>query len=92
MGWHGGGNPNSRYLGYATGQADGAYIYVQRKRLRIDLKIPADRAEEITEAGFEVKHSDNFQAKQGWLTGLQVPHDSKRLDEVVDLLVEALEV
>ena len=42
-------NPNSRYLGYATGRADGAYVYVQRKRLRIDLGIPADRADELFE-------------------------------------------
>lgn len=85
-------NPGRPYLGYATGRSDAAYVYVQKERLLIDLRISADRADEIIAAGFEVKPRDNFQGKQGWLTGLYVPHDSKRLDEVVDLLVEALEV
>ena len=84
-------NRNSRYLGYATGErSDGLYVYVQKKGLRFDLRVSGDRADELRHKGFDVRPVDNYQAKAGWLTGLAVPHDTDRLDEIVDLAVEAL--
>ncbi len=84
-------NPNSQYLGYARGNAsDAAYIYVQRKGLVIDLDVSVDRVEQLTVLGFEVKPRENFQAKAGWLTGLRVPYDTDKHQEIVSLLLEAL--
>jgi len=85
-------NRNNRCLGYATvGRSDAFYIYVQKKRLLIDVRVPNDRSEELGRKGFEVKHRNNYQGRAGWLTGLLVPHDTSNLDVIVELAVEALQ-
>ena len=85
-------NRNSRYLGYATaGRSDALYVYVQKKRLLLDVRVSDDRVEELRGKGFEVRPRDNFQAKSGWLTGLLVPHDTDNLDQIVELAIEALQ-
>lgn len=85
-------NPGSRYLGYANGPSrDALYIYVQKKALVMDMRLPADMTEDLRARGFDVRPRDNFQGRQGWLTGLHVPHDSDREKEVVALMVEALQ-
>lgn len=84
-------NRNSRYLGYSrVGRRDTLYVYVQKKRLVLDVLVSDARAEEFGRKGFEVRTRDNFQAKRGWLTGLIVPHDTDKLDDVIELAVEAL--
>ena len=84
-------NPNGPYLGYAVGdQSNAIYVYVRKSGLLIDLRIPKERAEAVRAKGFEVRERDNYQSKAGWLTGLRVPHDTGRLDEVVQLALEAL--
>lgn len=85
-------NPRSRYLGYSVGGSDAAYIYIQKKRLLIDLKLSSDIADEIRSRGFKVQPRNNFQGRNGWLTGLIVPYDCFNRDDVVDLLLEALDV
>jgi len=37
-----------------------------------------------------VKPRDNFQAQNGWLTGLIVPHDTDKVADVARLAIEAL--
>ena len=66
-------------------------MYVQKKELRIDIRLPVDRSDEIVASGFKIRHTDNFQAKAGWVTGLRAPHDTKKRVELVDLLLEALQ-
>ena len=84
-------NPKSRYLGYANAPgSNGLYVYVQKKKLVIDVRVSAEVQEELKERGFEVRPRDNYQAKAGWLTGLIVTHDCKELDTVVKLATEAL--
>jgi len=84
-------NRNNRCLGYArVGRSDAFYIYVQKKRLLIDVRVSPDRSDELGRKGFEVKYRNNFQGRAGWLTGLLVPHDTANLDVIVDLAVEAL--
>ena len=56
----------------------------------LDLRIPRARAEAVRAKGFEVRERDNFQSKAGRLTGMRVPHDTDRLDEIVQLALEAL--
>ena len=85
-------NRNSRCLGYVTdGRSDALYVYVQKKRLLLDVRVSDDRVEELRGKGFEVRPRDNFQAKSGWLTGLLVPHDTDNLDQIVELAIEALQ-
>lgn len=85
-------NPNSRYLAYGlAGGKDALYVYVQKKGVLIDMRVSADRADELRRQGFDLRPRNNYQAKAGWLTGLFVPHDTSRIDEVVLLAVEALQ-
>lgn len=84
-------NRNNRCLGYArVGRSDAFYIYVQKKRMLIDVRVSPDRSDELRRKGFEVQYRNNFQGRAGWLTGLLVPHDTASLDVIVDLAVEAL--
>ncbi len=85
-------NRNSRYLGYARGnRSDALYVYVQKKRLLLDLRIPKEREEELRRQGFQIRPRDNYQSKSGWLTGLIVPVDTDDLPEVTGLALEALQ-
>jgi len=80
-------NTNSRYFGYSTGK-DRAYIYVQKDRLRIDLDISRDFEANLKEEGFEVHFINNFQGKDGWLTGWRVPHTTS-IERVMKWLLKA---
>ena len=85
-------NPNSRYLGYAAeGRGDAVYVYVQRKRLVIDLRVSAELADDLRDRGFQVSPRNNFQGRAGWLTGLIVPHDTRASDQIISLMQEALQ-
>ena len=84
-------NLNSRYLGYGlTNSSDVLYVYVQKRGLLIDIRLSADRADELRRMGFKLRPRDNYQAKAGWLTGLFVPHDTDKCEEVVALALEAI--
>lgn len=79
------------YIGYGTGsEGDAVYVYVQKKRLMIDLKIREARADELRKLGFEVRPQRNYQGAAGWLTGWIVPHDTDKVEVVVKYAVEAL--
>jgi len=83
-------NPRSRYLAFAVGRSDAAYIYLQKRRLLLDVRVPQTRAADLTRRGIRVAHRGNYQGKAGWLTGVLVPHDTDKVDLIADLLVEAL--
>ena len=40
-------NRKSRYLGYSNGDTDAMYVYVQKKRLLIDINIPPSQADNL---------------------------------------------
>jgi len=85
-------NTNSRYFGYWTGaDKDRAYIYVQKKDLRIDLDICTKREADLQKAGFEVRYIHNFQGRNRWLTGWRVPHTTTNIRAVVKWLLKAFE-
>jgi len=84
-------NTNSLYFGYWTGtDKDRAYIYVQKKGLRIDLCISRKFEKDLRKAGFEVRCVHNFQGRTGWLTGWKVPHSTKDVNLVVQWLCAAM--
>ena len=83
-------NRSSRYFGYWTGtDEDRAYIYVQKKDLRIDVHISQDLAADLQKAGFEVRFTNNFQGRARWLTGWRVPHSTKNIKTVMTWLLKA---
>ena len=83
-------NSNSRYFGYWKGaDKDRAYIYVQKKNLRIDLCISRDFETDIRKDGFKIHYVNNFQGRAGWLTGWQVPHSIKNIKAVMKWLCNA---
>jgi len=85
-------NKNSRYFGYWVGEEkDRAYIYVQKKNLRIDLCISRAFEPDIRKDGFEIRYSHNFQGRADWLTGWQVPHSSNKVETIVKWLCKAFE-
>jgi len=83
-------NTNSRYFGYWIGtNKDRAYIYVQKKGLRIDLNISPDSEKaKLEKEGFEVRFNNNFQGRAGWLTGWRVPHTTS-IEKVMKWLLKA---
>lgn len=85
-------NTNSRYFGYWIGaDKDRAYIYIQKKALRIDLCISPSFKKDIEQNSFEVIPRENFQGQAGWLTGWQVPQSTLNLEPVVKWLCKAFE-
>ena len=83
-------NTNSRYFGYWTGtDKDRAYIYIQKKYLRIDLNISQELVADLQKAGFEVRITNNFQGRARWLTGWRVPHTTKNIETVMTWLLKA---
>ena len=85
-------NTNARYFGYNVREdKDRAYIYVQKKNLRIDLHISRKFEKDLRKEGFKVNYVNNFQGRAGWLTGWQVPHSTTDVDRVVKWLCKAFE-
>jgi len=84
-------NPRGRYLGYARrGRSDVLYVYLQRQRLVIDIRLPADRAGQVRRLGFDVRPRLNYQGRAGWLTGIRVPYGTQKRGALVDLALEPL--
>ena len=93
--------PALRYFGYKTRNRDAAkndfskysygsdkaYIYIQKKNLRIDLDIDRMKFEqELIKEGYEVRYSNNYQGQEGWLTGWYVPYSTKDIKKVTKWL------
>jgi hypothetical protein len=84
-------NQKQKYFGYRFGDsADTAYIYVQKKRYVIDLRISPQMADSLLKEGFQIKYRNNFQGRNGWLTGWQVPLDYKDYEKITKRLILSL--
>jgi hypothetical protein len=69
-------NGKIRYFGYSTAKSsDRLYIYVQLKKVVVDIKVDRDRAKKLQSQGFKVTFRHNWQYKAGWLTGWEIPYD-----------------
>lgn len=66
------------------------HAYVQRKQLILDVKMSNEEAESLRLQGLRVVPRNNYQAKNGWLAGVMVPHDTDKLDIIVGLACAAL--
>ena len=86
-------NFDRRYFGYhLPGDKDRAYIYLQKKKLVIDLCASTDLASHLRRLGFDVRPKSNFEAKIGWLTGWRVPYSTANVREVVTWICKAFPV
>ena len=84
-------NFNSRYLGYSNGhQSDSVYVYIQKNKLLLDVRVSKEEADALRKHGFRVNPRNNYQCRAGWLTGVSVPHDTDKLDVIVELVSLAL--
>lgn len=84
-------NSKSRYIGYANNrQSDAVYVYVQKRRLILDIRVSNQEAQRLKMQGIRVAPRNNYQARAGWLTGVLVPHETDNLDIIVDLASSAL--
>ena len=95
--------PGLQYFGYKVRDRDAAKhdfsktcyssakvkIYVQKERIRIDLAISRKFEQELQKAGYEVRYSNNYQGRAGWLTGWYVPHSTKDIKKVMKWLLMA---
>jgi hypothetical protein len=80
------------YFGYWSRDGeDRLYLFVQKKRLSILLRISRDFEKAIHKNGFEVHFINNFQGRAGWLTGFRVLHDTKNVNTVMKWLLKAFE-
>jgi len=82
-----------KYLGYANGnRSDALYMYIQtrKQRLVLDIKVSKDEVKNLRNQGFKVNPRNNFQSKDGWLTGVSVSYDTDKLAVIVDLASLAL--
>ena len=85
-------NPTSLYFAYRARNGKGRVkIRVQKKFLIIDLCISRNFTRELEQAGFEVKHQNNFQGKAGWLTGWRIPQSTQNHEPIVKWLCKALD-
>jgi hypothetical protein len=85
-------NKQSKYFGYSVKEgSDVLYIYIQKENLRVDLRIDRKHETSITQAGFKIQYADNFQGRADWLTGWQIPQDTKQVDIVIKWLLKAFE-
>ena len=83
-------NHKSRYFGYCkAGHSDVLYIYIQKKRLRIDLKIDQDYEKALRRAGYTVKYVNNYQGRFGWVTGWFISQDCRKVKEIVNYMLKA---
>jgi hypothetical protein len=75
---------------------DKAYIYIQKKNLRIDLDIRkldivSKFEQKLVKAGYEVRPSNNYQGRAGWLTGWYVPQSTTDVKTVLKWLCKVFE-
>lgn len=83
-------NKRGRYFGYRRqGTSDSLYVYVQKKRLVVDIRIDRSFERELTRKGFVVQYRNNFQGRSGWLTGWRIPHEAKGISFIVDFMARA---
>ncbi len=86
-------NIKSRYFGYGLhGSSDRVYIYVQRKKLVVDIDISIYQIKKLGE--FTISLRNNYQRRAGWATGWGIPYSKleqpRKRKEIVNVMCQAL--
>ena len=56
-----------------------------------DICVKTSHVRDIRREGFKVKLRGNWQGQVDWLTGWQVPHDTKKINVIIKWLLKAFE-
>jgi hypothetical protein len=65
-----------RYFGYfKKNERDNLYIYIQKKKLVVDINLNPNFANYLISLGFTVSLRRNLQERDGWLTGWDIPNE-----------------
>lgn len=82
-------NYNYPYFGYRQGNGpDKLYLYIQKKSIKIDIQISKEYKKEIEMEGFEIREANNFQAREGWITGWYIPQSTKDITVIMKWLTK----
>ena len=85
-------NTSSKYFGFGINDSkDRFYIYLQARRMVLDIDIPYTRKEELIQSGMLIVERNNFQARSGWITGIRMNYDCSDFNAIKSLVIEALE-
>ena len=55
-----------------------------------DVRVSSDRENILSRYGFLIEPRNNYQGRNGWLTGLFIPYDTNHYDVVRVITLEAL--
>ena len=84
-------NKSSQYFGFTTGNiSDSLYIYLQKKRMVIDINIPYTQKEKLLTKNFTIIKRENYQYKMGWITGIRIDYDCTQMEDLFEFIVLAL--
>jgi hypothetical protein len=81
------------YFGYSSaGLPDWLYIWVQKRKLVVDVKLSGERVGQLRSLGFTVSLRRNWQGRAGWLTGWDIPYDLgwEKRQAILEIMLEAL--
>ena len=84
-------NKSSQYFGFSTSDnSDSFYIYLQKKKMIMDINIPYAQKEKLLIKKFTIIERQNYQFKMGWITGIHIDYDCNQIEDVFELAVLAL--
>ena len=84
-------NKNSKYFGFKVdNNKDSIYIYLQNKKMIMDIDISKEYKNWFIKRGFTIKERDNYQQKAGWITGIIFNYDCTKSDEIEEVMMAVL--
>jgi hypothetical protein len=84
-------NKNSKYFGFKVDKnKDSIYIYLQNKKMIMDIDISKEYKNWFIKRGFTIKERDNYQQKAGWITGIIFNYDCNKSDEIEEVMMAVL--
>ena len=84
-------NKSSQYFGFATGNSsDSLYLYLQKKRMVMDINIPRSMEEKLLTKNFTIIERRNYQYKMGWITGVRIDYDCRQIEDIFEIAIQAL--
>ena len=84
-------NKNSKYFGFGVDENhDVFYIYLQKKKMILDINIPNLSIDDLIESGLTVVERNNYQARSGWTTGIHIDYNCNTFDTIKKLATKAI--
>ncbi len=84
-------NKSSKYFGFGIDKSsDVFYIYLQKKKMILDINLPYTMKNQLIEAGLTISERKNFQAQSGWITGVHIDYTCSQFDTIKNIVTTAL--